>query len=173
MVLVGLIGLSLFINYVDRGNLATGAKQISADLRLSATGYGALLSAFYLSYTLLQLPVGTLVDRWGAKRVLALGAMLWSLSTLLTGFATSFPQLIVLRFFLGLGECVGFTTASKLIAVNVPRHKVGLANGIIGFGYMVGPAVGTLLGGRCSSALAWCRCCGWCHGAGCGCTRNR
>jgi len=155
MVLVGLIGLSLFINYVDRGNLATGAKQISADLNLSATNYGALLAAFYLSYTLLQLPVGALVDRWGAKRVLALGATLWSLSTLLTGVATSFPQLIALRFMLGLGECVGFTTASKLIAAHVPREKVGLANGIIGFGYMVGPAVGTLLGGVLMAKWGW------------------
>jgi len=155
MVLVGLIGLSLFINYIDRGNLATGAKQISADLNLSATAYGSLLAAFYFSYTLLQLPVGALVDRWGAKRVLALGAVLWSLSTLLTGFATSFSQLIVLRFFLGLGECVGFTTASKLIAVHVARDKVGLANGIIGFGYMVGPAVGTLLGGVLMAQWGW------------------
>ena len=155
MVLVGLIGLSLFINYIDRGNLATGAKQISADLNLSATRYGSLLAAFYFSYTLLQLPVGALVDRWGAKRVLALGATLWSLSTLLTGFATSFSQLIVLRFCLGLGECVGFTTASKLIAAHVPREKVGLANGIIGFGYMVGPAVGTLLGGVLMAQWGW------------------
>eukprot|EP01037_Dinobryon_pediforme_P006419 gene6419-6486_t len=155
MVLVGLIGASLFINYIDRGNLATGAKQISSDLNLSATAYGTLLSAFYFSYTLLQLPMGMLADRWGSKRVLGLGAVIWSLSTLLTGFATSYPQLIGLRFLLGLGECVAFTTASKLIAVNVPRERVGLANGIIGFGYMVGPAVGTLLGGVMMASWGW------------------
>jgi len=155
MVLVGLIGGSLFINYIDRGNLATGAKQISSDLHLSATAYGTLLAAFYFSYTLLQVPMGALADRWGAKRVLGLGAVVWSLSTMLTGFATSYPELIGLRFLLGLGECVAFTTASKLIAVNVPRDRVGLANGIIGFGYMVGPAVGTLLGGVLMAHWGW------------------
>ncbi|WP_353229986.1 MFS transporter [Novosphingobium sp.] len=155
MVLVGLVSASLFINYIDRGNLATGAKQISADLNLSATAYGTLLAAFYFSYTLLQLPMGMLADRWGCKRVLGLGALIWSISTLLTGFATSFPQLVALRFLLGLGECVAFTTASKLIAVNVPRDKVSLANGIIGFGYMVGPAVGTLLGGMLMVQWGW------------------
>ncbi len=154
-VIVGLIAASLFINYIDRGNLATGAKQISADLNLSATAYGTLLAAFYFSYTLLQVPMGMLADRWGAKQVLGLGALIWSLSTLLTGFATTYAELIALRFLLGLGECVAFTTASKLIAVNVPRDRVGLANGIISFGYMVGPAVGTLLGGVLMAHWGW------------------
>ena len=49
MVLVGLMAASLFINYIDRGNLATGAARISADLKLDATHYGGLLAAFYFA----------------------------------------------------------------------------------------------------------------------------
>ena len=86
LVLVGLMATSLFINYIDRGNLATGATQIRADLNLSATAYGALAAGFYFAYAFCQLPAGALSDRIGGKVVLALGALLWSVSTLLTGF---------------------------------------------------------------------------------------
>jgi MFS family permease len=56
---------------------------------------------------------------------------------------------------LGVGESVAFTTTSKIIASNVPRAQMGLANGVIGFGYLVGPAVGTLLGGFMMARSGW------------------
>jgi MFS family permease len=155
LVLVGLMALSLFINYIDRGNLATGATQIRADLHLSATGYGALAAGFYFAYAFCQLPAGALSDRFGGKLVLGIGALLWSVSTLLTGFVEGFVGLFVLRMILGMGESVAFTTTSKIIASNVPRARMGLANGVIGFGYLVGPAVGTLLGGLMMARWGW------------------
>ncbi len=153
--LVFLMAMSLFINYIDRGNLATAAVQIREDLGLSATQYGMLLAGFYFSYTLSQLPSGWLADRFGAKRVLAVGALFWSLSTLLTGFVGGMVSLFALRIMLGIGESVAFTTTSKLIAANVPRSRVGIANGTIAFGYLVGPAVGTLIGGLLIAREGW------------------
>jgi MFS family permease len=155
LVLVGLMALSLFINYIDRGNLATGATQIRADLHLSATAYGALAAGFYFAYAFCQLPAGALSDRFGGKLVLGIGALLWSVSTLLTGLVEGFMGLFVLRLMLGIGESVAFTTTSKIIASNVPRAQMGLANGVIGFGYLVGPAVGTLLGGLLMAQWGW------------------
>jgi len=155
LVLVGLMALSLFINYIDRGNLATGATQIRADLHLSATAYGALAAGFYFAYAFCQLPAGALSDRIGGKLVLGIGALLWSVSTFLTGFVEGFFGLFVLRMMLGMGESVAFTTTSKIIASNVPRAQIGLANGVIGFGYLVGPAVGTLLGGFMMARWGW------------------
>ena len=155
MWLVLLMAASLFINYIDRGNLATVGPQIQDDLHLSATRYGALLSAFYVTYTLAQFPAGWLADRYGAKLVLGVGAALWSLATVLTGFAGGFISLLALRFMLGLGESVGFTTTCKLIATRVPKERIGIANGIVGFGYLVGPAVGTLLGGVLLQQFGW------------------
>jgi len=149
------MALSLFINYIDRGNLATGATQIRADLHLSATAYGALAAGFYFAYAFCQLPAGALSDRIGGKLVLGIGALLWSVSTLLTGFVQGFMGLFVLRMMLGMGESVAFTTTSKIIASNVPRAQMGLANGVIGFGYLVGPAVGTLLGGFMMARWGW------------------
>ena len=155
LVLVGLMATSLFINYIDRGNLATGATQIRADLHLSATAYGALAAGFYFTYAFCQLPSGALSDRIGGKLVLGIGALLWSISTLMTGFVQGFLGLFILRMMLGVGESVAFTTTSKIIASNVPRSQMGLANGVIGFGYLVGPAVGTLLGGFMMARWGW------------------
>jgi MFS family permease len=155
LILVGLMALSLFINYIDRGNLATGATQIRADLHLSATAYGALAAGFYFAYAFCQLPAGALSDRIGGKLVLGIGALLWSVSTLLTGFVQGFMGLFVLRMMLGVGESVAFTTTSKIIASNIPRAQMGLANGVIGFGYLIGPAVGTLLGGFMMARWGW------------------
>jgi MFS family permease len=149
------MSMALFINYIDRGNLATWATEIRADLALSNTDYGWLLAAFYLSYTFCQLPAGALADRYGGKLVLGVGAALWALSTLLTGFVTGFAALIVLRLMLGLGESVAFTTTSKIIAGNVPPDRIGLANGVIGFGYLVGPAIGVWVGGELLADLGW------------------
>ncbi len=155
LVLVGLMAISLFINYIDRGNLATGATQIRADLNLSATAYGALAAGFYFTYAFCQLPAGVLSDRFGGKLMLGIGALLWSVSTLMTGFVEGFMGLFILRLMLGMGESVAFTTTSKIIASNVPPAQMGLANGVIGFGYLVGPAVGTLLGGVMMAHWGW------------------
>src|ERR1700733_12713993 len=100
--LVLLISAALFINYVDRGNLATAAPLFQDQLHLSATQLGTLLSAFYYSYVLAMVPVGWLAERLGAHRVLGAGVALWAASTLLTGFAGGFVSLLLLRLLLGL-----------------------------------------------------------------------
>jgi MFS family permease len=155
MRLVGLVSAALFINYIDRGNLATAATLIQDQLHLSATQLGILLSAFYYSYVPAQPAVGWLSERFGAQRILAGGVALWSVATLLTGFAGGFVSLLLLRLTLGLGESAGFPCASELIAIAVEPRRIGLANGVIAFAYLVGPAVGTTLGGVLMDAWGW------------------
>ena len=155
LVLVLLMATVMFINYVDRGNLYTAGPLIQDDLHLNEKEFGILMSAFYFTYSFAQFPAGWLADRYGAKLMLGIGAAIWSLATLLTGFAGGFFSVLVLRFLLGLGESAGFTSTSKLIATAVPRDHVALANGTIGFGYLFGPAVGTALGGVIMAHWGW------------------
>ena len=155
MRLVGLVSVALFINYVDRGNLATAATLIQQQLHLSATQLGVLLSAFFYTYVPAQPGVGWLSERFGAHRILAAGVALWSVATLLTGLAGGFVSLLLLRLTLGLGESAGFPCASELIAIAVEPRRIGLANGVIAFAYLVGPAVGTTLGGVLMDAWGW------------------
>lgn len=152
---VPLLALAVFINYVDRGNLATAAPLIKGELALSSTQVGFLISAFFWTYTPGQLLAGWLTERINAYRTLAAGLALWSLATLLSGFATSFMGLFALRLLLGVGESAAFPCSSKLIAQHVPAHKLGGANGLIVMGLSLGPAVGIFFGGLLMAELGW------------------
>jgi MFS family permease len=154
----------VFINYVDRGTLPTAAHLIQGDLRLDDAQMGKLFSAFFWTYSLMQIPVGWIAERFGAHRVLALGLTLWASATVLTGFAHSFSTLLLLRLLLGLGESAGFPCMSKLLAVSVPPKGLGTANGIVGASYLFGPAIGTYVGGSLMAAYGW-RSAFWVFGA--------
>jgi MFS family permease len=152
---VVLLAAVLFINYVDRGTLPTAAHLIQADLHLNEDQLGLLFSAFFWTYSLVQIPVGWLAERYGAHRVLALGLAVWALATICVGAAHTFPTLLGLRLLLGIGESVGFPCVSKLLAAVVPIKSLGTANGVVAFAYLLGPAVGTYLGGLLMASYGW------------------
>jgi MFS family permease len=153
--MVGLVALALLINYVDRGAVPTAAHLIQDELQLSASQLGILFSAFFWTYSILQIPIGWIVERYGAHRVLATGLALWACATILVGFAHSFGALFFLRLLLGVGESVGFPSAAKLLAVAVPVERLAIANGIVAAGYQFGPAVGAWGGGMIMVHYGW------------------
>ena len=153
--IVALLAAVLFINYVDRGALPTAAHLIQDELRLTPQQLGVLFSAFFWTYSVLQIPVGWFAERYGAQRVLGAGLALWACATMLVGVAHSFAALLLLRLLLGIGESAGFPCASKLLAVAVPVESLGLANGIVAFAYQFGPAVGAYCGGLIMVHYGW------------------
>ena len=153
--IVFLLAAVLFINYVDRGNLATAAHLMQGELRLTPVQMGLLLSAFFWTYTVSQIPVGWLAERYGAHRILAAGLTLWASATILVGFVHTFAALLVLRLLLGLGESAGFPSVAKIMAAIVPPKGLGTANGIVALGYLSGPVVGTLVGGLLMAHYGW------------------
>jgi len=159
-----LVAAALFLNYVDRGALPLAAPLIQDEMGFSERQLGLLMSAFFWSYALLQIPAGWLAERIGAQRVLGAGLALWSGATFLTGFAHSFTTLLLLRLVLGVGESAGFPSVSKVLASVVPIGSLGRANGIVAFGYLFGPAVGTYIGGLLMVQFGW-RSAFWVFGA--------
>lgn len=153
--MVFLLAAVVFINYVDRGALPTAAHLIQDDLHLNEKQLGLLFSAFFWTYTLSQIPVGWLAERFGAHRILAAGLTLWAVATICVGVAHSFPALLGLRLLLGIGESVAFPSVSKLLAVVVPVKNLGTANGVVACGYLLGPAVGTFAGGLIMAQYGW------------------
>ncbi len=162
--IVGLLAAALFINYVDRGAVPTAAHLIQDELRLSPGQLGVLFSAFFWTYSVLQIPVGWVAERYGPQRVLAVGLALWACATLLVGLVHSFSALLLLRLLLGIGESAGFPSASKLLAQSVPIGSLGIANGIIAFAYQAGPAFGAYAGGLIMVHYGW-RAAFWVFGA--------
>jgi len=162
--IVGLLAAALFINYVDRGAVPTAAHLIQDEIGLSARQLGVLFSAFFWSYSLLQIPVGWVAERYGAQRILAAGLTIWACATMLVGVAHSFAALLALRLLLGIGESAGFPSVSKLLAIVVPVKDLGTANGIVAFAYLFGPAVGAYCGGLIMAEFGW-RAAFWTFGA--------
>jgi MFS family permease len=152
---VFLLAAVLFINYVDRGALPTAAPLMQADLKLDPRQLGWLFSAFFWTYSLMQIPVGWLAERFGAQRVLALGLALWGVATISIGLVHTFPMLFLLRLLLGIGESVGFPCVAKLVVAVVPLKNLCTANGVVACGYLFGPAVGTFFGGLLMAAYGW------------------
>lgn len=150
-----LLALAIFINYLDRGNLATAAPLIKSDLHLTNLQVGLLISAFFWVYAPGQLVAGWLVDRLGGRLALSLGFVLWSLATALTAAAGSFALLLALRVLLGVGETVAFPAMSKLFAKTVPPSELGVVNSIAIFGLFLGTAAGVLGGGMLMVAIGW------------------
>jgi MFS family permease len=152
---VTLLAVAVFINYLDRGNLATAAPLLKDELHLTASQLGLLFSAFFWTYIPSQILAGWLAERINAYRTLALGVAVWALATAATGLAMGFAVLITLRLILGLGESAIFPCSSKLIARHLPLHKLGVANGAIATGLALGPAFGTFAGGMLMAQFGW------------------
>ena len=150
-----LLALAAFINYVDRGNLATAGPLIRDELNLSNAELGVLLSAFFWAYAPAQLLAGWLSERLDARLILSTGLAIWACATALTGLATGFSMLLGLRLVLGLGESVMYPASFKLLARFARDDQRGRANGMLAAGQASGPAVGTLLGGLLMAWLGW------------------
>jgi MFS family permease len=135
--------------------LPTAIPLIQHDLKLDNEQVGRLLSAFFMVYAFIQIPVGWLAERYGAHRVLAAGLIVWSAATVLMGITSSFTMLFCLRMLLGLGESAGFPGVSKLMAAVVPVKSLGLANGIVAFGYLMAPGIGIFGAGLLIDHVGW------------------
>ena len=150
-----LLSISVFLNYIDRGNLSIAAPLLKNELGLSATQLGILLSAFFWTYTACQIPAGLLVDRLDVSWVLALGFAIWSGATAITGAMHVFTSLLIVRLVLGIGEAVAYPSYCKILARDFTETHRGLANGAIAAGQTSGPAVGTLVGGILMARFGW------------------
>lgn len=155
VVVVVLLAISAFINYVDRGNLSIAAPMLKDELGISAAKLGVLLSAFFWTYACMQLFSGWLVDRLAVNWVFAGGFILWSAATAMTGLAHTFAVLLALRFLLGMSESVAYPSYSKIIALNFAEEHRGLANAAISAGLVLGPGFGMLFGGLLMARFGW------------------
>jgi MFS family permease len=119
-----------FVMYIDRTNMATAALSIRKDLGLNNAEMGILFSAFSVTYAVAMIPGSWIADRVGAHRWLAICGIFWAGGTLLSGLAGSFMGLLCARFVVGLGESSIVPTSAKALAVWMPAHRRGFAQGI-------------------------------------------
>ncbi len=152
---LGLLVISVCINYADRGNLGVAARSLQTELHFSPQQLGILLASFSLTYSLAQLLAGPAIDRWNVNWLYAAGFLIWSAATGLTGLASSFGAILCLRLLLGAGESVAYPAYSKIICANFPEGLRGTANAAIDAGSKAGPAIGVMLGVTLLNKFTW------------------
>lgn len=153
--ILALLAFSVFINYIDRGNLSVAARQLSDELHVDQTQLGLLHSAFFWTYALMQFVAGWLVDRTNVKWTYGIAFVLWSMATAATGWVNGFATLFMFRLLLGIGESVAYPSYSKVVAGNYQERHRGLANAVIDAGSKCGPALANLFGVIFVSSYGW------------------
>lgn len=122
--------LAYFMSLFFRSVNAVIAPDLVAEFQLSAAGLGLLTSAYFFTFALFQIPLGILLDRFGARRVQAAMVATAAAGGALFAFGTDLTTLAVARGLVGLGFCGGLMSAYKQIADWFPRHRLPLINGL-------------------------------------------
>lgn len=136
--IVFLLFVASMINYFDRATLSFAMPQISESLGLRPTAQGVLLSAFFWSYALMQVPIGLVADRCNLRWIYAGAFALWSFAQGLTGFANSLGMLIGFRLLLGIGESIYLPGGTKTVSLLFPLSERGFPCGLFDFGTRTG-----------------------------------
>ena len=148
-VTLSLLFLAGLVNFFDRSSLSVANTLVRAELHLSATQMGWLLSAFSLAYGITQLPLIGLLDRLTTRSILGAGLAIWSSAQLLTGLVTGFPMFLVCRVLLGVGEAPFYPTGVRSVREWFSSRTRGRATALMSssqtFGLAIAPPVLTVL----------------------------
>ncbi|WP_321786563.1 MFS transporter [Paraburkholderia sp. J94] len=151
----GLMWAAIAINYIDRTVLSAAAPKIQSEFHLDAIQMGIVMSAFFWSYALLQLPAGLLADRFGQKKVLGFAVLWWSVATAMTGLASGFRSLVALRVALGVGEAGAYPSNAGIATRWFPRKERATVAGIFDSGSKLGGAIALPLIAWMLAAFEW------------------
>lgn len=136
--IVGLLFMASLINYLDRAAISFALPLISKDFQLTAQGKGLLLSSFFWSYALMQIPIGWSADRFNLRWLYAAAFTIWSFAQGLTGLASSLAGLLAFRILLGIGESIYLPGGTKIVSLLFAPKERGLPSGLFDFGTRTG-----------------------------------
>lgn len=138
--ILALVFISVVINYMDRSNISIAAFALSEELGLSTVQMGLIFSAFAWTYATLQIPGGVLVDIVRPRILYTVILSLWSVATLLQGFANSFASLLGFRMSIGLFETPSYPANNRIITSWFPEQERAAAIGVYTSGQYIGLA---------------------------------
>lgn len=139
---ISLIGFGHFLSHFYMFGLAPLLPLFNRDLGISFTALAAILMAFNIATAALQTPMGVLVDRFGARRVLIGGLFLTAGAFAVAGFAQSYWQLVLLFLICGAGNSVFHPADYVILTASVDDSRHGRAYSMHSFGGSLGSAAG-------------------------------
>lgn len=133
------------VNYVDRGSISVALPIIQKEFDLSPELVGLLLSAFFWTYALMQVPVGWLIDRFGARKVVTASCIGWGAATAASGMTGGFLSMFIARSAIGVTEAGVMPAGGKLNALWMHSKERGRGATILDAGAPLGAGVGGIL----------------------------
>ncbi|MFG1330142.1 MFS transporter [Xanthobacter autotrophicus] len=127
MVVIFLLFAVTVVNYIDRAAISYAIPLMEQELGLSKGDAGIILGAFGLGYAVTTLLGGFAVDRYGARLILTVAALLWSFSIGLTGAASGFLTLYLARTLLGVSEGPNFPALAGAVSHWLPPQEQATA----------------------------------------------
>ena len=143
------------VNYIDRSVLFAVQPLVQAEFHRSDMQFGFLTSAFIWCYMCTAPFVGPLADRFDRRRIMIIGAIIWSAATLLTAVTNNFETLFFRHLIVGVGEATFVTIAPSFLSDIYPEHKRGRIMSVFAGALPVGYALGYILGGRIGQIYGW------------------
>jgi sugar phosphate permease len=155
VVTVVILFFAWLIDYIDRLVITLALPAIGTQFSLDKTAQGAILTAFFITYALFQVPGGLLADRIGSRQTMVIAMTLWSAFTALTGAAMSYLMLIVVRLFFGVFEGIFPGASVKAISERTTRQIRMTCNGVMLASNPLGAAVSPLIAAPAIALVGW------------------
>lgn len=140
-----LLFASTVINYIDRQTLNVLAPYLRAEYHWTNSDFALIVIAFRLSYAVVQLIGGRLVDVVGTRRGLGLAVAWYSTMAMLTSLAGGLGSFCAFRFLLGAGEAANWPGATKAVSEWFPPRERSLAVALFDSGSAIGGALAPAL----------------------------
>lgn len=124
-----------FVSYLFRNINAVIFRDLQSDLGLAAGALGLLTSAYFFAFSLVQIPLGLALDRFGPRRVDAVLLLVAAAGALAFSFGQTTEQLVIARMFIGLGVSAALMASMKAFVLWVPMDRLASTNGwLLAFG---------------------------------------
>lgn len=149
-----LFTLGYFLSYFYRSANAVLSKDLTQDLDLGPAELGFMTSLFYLAFAAVQLPLGSLLDRYGPRFITPALLLVAALGSLVFGLAQSFPVLALGRALIGMGMAAALMGSLKAFSLWFPRTYATMSTLLVGLGATGGLLAATPLA-LMKEAVGW------------------
>jgi ACS family D-galactonate transporter-like MFS transporter len=133
------------VNYIDRASLSVAMPLISREFNLDPALQGLILSSFFWTYAIMQVPGGMLADRFKPRIVIALATIFWGAFQAIAAVATSWWVLLLTRLGLGASEAPIYPAGGKLNAIWMTQTERGRGATLLDGGAPLGAALGSIV----------------------------
>jgi sugar phosphate permease len=154
-VTVVVLFLTWLVDYVDRLVITLALPEIGDDFGIGETEQGLILTSFFLTYALFQIPGGILADTWGAKRTMLVAAGGWTLFTAACGLARGMGSMMAIRAVFGAFQGIFPAASIKAISERTTPERRMTANGAMSASNPLGSAIAPMVAAPLIVAFGW------------------